>query len=278
MIASASRHLADVALRLRTLFRRLGGGLDGPGGFGDADAWYFILEGTEQPAVAEAQARAIVDLLASFAVRGPVRRDILLAVDEFSAVSRRLPIWQLFERARSLGLAVQVSAQSWTGLGATADERSRIAATAEGGIWLLQTPEPEPLTALAGTRKEIETTRALGRFSIWSRRGMSRLHEVPVADPALIRRFDSGQVAYIHHGGVTYIQVKRLVVAPAAVAARPHAPPGTQASAGAADLAAEGGTGCDAAGHGTAAPGVAAARPLPDASSLLDVAFGPEPR
>jgi hypothetical protein len=31
-------------------------------------------------------------------------------VDEFSAVSRRLPIWQLYERARSLGLAVQVSA------------------------------------------------------------------------------------------------------------------------------------------------------------------------
>ena len=47
---------------------------------------------------------------------GRGRREILLAVDEFSAVSRRLPIWQLYERARSLGLAVQVSAQSWPGL------------------------------------------------------------------------------------------------------------------------------------------------------------------
>jgi hypothetical protein len=27
-------------------------------------------------------------------------------------VSRRLPVWQLYERARSLGLAVQVSADS----------------------------------------------------------------------------------------------------------------------------------------------------------------------
>jgi hypothetical protein len=26
-------------------------------------------------------------------------------------VSRRLPVWQLYERARSLGLAVQVSAE-----------------------------------------------------------------------------------------------------------------------------------------------------------------------
>src|SRR5215470_4854677 len=190
MIASASRHLADVALRLRTLFRRLGGGLDGPGGFGDADAWYFILEGTEQPAVAEAQARAIVDLLASFAVRGPPRRDILLAVDEFSAVSRRLPIWQLYERARSLGLALQVSAQSWQGLAATEDERYRIAAAADGGIWLLRTPYPEPLTGLAGPRKVIDTTRHLGRFPVWPRRGSSRIKDVPVVDPALIRALD----------------------------------------------------------------------------------------
>ena len=82
--------------------------------------------------VAEAQARALVDLLASYVTAaragGGQAREILLAVDEFSAVSRRLPIWQLYERARSLGLAVQVSAQSWHGLAADDDERYRIAA------------------------------------------------------------------------------------------------------------------------------------------------------
>jgi hypothetical protein len=117
LLRSASRHIGDIALRFQTLFRRLGEGLDGPGGFGDADAWYCILEGTSEIAVAEAQARALVDLLAGYTTHGPGRqREILLAVDEFSAVSRRLPIWQLYERARSLGLAVQVSAQSWHGL------------------------------------------------------------------------------------------------------------------------------------------------------------------
>src|SRR6266702_4103212 len=105
---------------------------------------------------------APVDLLARFAARGPQRREILLAVDEFSAVSRRLPIWQLYERARSLGLAVQVSAQSWQGLAATEDERYRIAASAEGGVWLLRTPHPEPLTGLAGTRKAVDTVRRRG--------------------------------------------------------------------------------------------------------------------
>ncbi len=110
LIRSASRQFGDIGLRFRTLFRRLGRGLDGPGGFADADAWYCILEGTAEVSVAEAQARALVDLLASYAARQPggpgqagAGREILLAVDEFSAVSRRLPIWDLYERARSLG-------------------------------------------------------------------------------------------------------------------------------------------------------------------------------
>jgi hypothetical protein len=151
LVRSASRQLGDIALRFRTLLRRLGGGLDGPGGFGDADAWYCILEGTAEVSVAEAQARALVDLLASFAVRGgpavPGRagsgREILLAVDEFSAVSRRLPVWQLYERARSLGLAVQVSAQSWppTRTSVTGSPRPP---TAASGCSAPRTPSPSP--------------------------------------------------------------------------------------------------------------------------------------
>jgi hypothetical protein len=264
MISSAAGYLADVALRYRTLFRRLGGGLDGPGGFEDADAWYCILEGTDQISVAESQARALVDLLASFAVRGPVKREILLAVDEFSAVSRRLPIWQLYERARALGLAVQVSAQSWQGLGASEDERRRIAASAEGGIWLLRTPEPEPIAAFAGTRRAVDTTRRLARFPFWSHAGSSRLTDRPVVDAALIRALDVGQAAYLYRGGVTYVQVKRLVSAPAAVGRPAAGEPVTSEPARAAAVAGPND------GADLAAPA------LPDVGALLDAAFGPE--
>ena len=216
LIRSSARLLPDIALRYRALFRRLGAGLDGPGGFGDADAWYCILEGTSEPAVAEGQARALTDLLAQFATSGP-NREILLAVDEFSAVARRLPIWGLYERARSLGLAVQVSAQSWPGLAGTEDERNRIAAAADGGLWLLRTPYPEPVTALAGQRKLTDTSRKLRRSHAWAEEGHSRTALAPVADPALIRSLDTGQVAYIYRGGVTYIQVKRLIGSPPAL-------------------------------------------------------------
>jgi hypothetical protein len=266
LLRSASRHITDIALRFRTLFRRLGAGLDGPGSYADADAWYCILEGTADVAVAEAQARALVDLLAHYAAHGP-GREILLAVDEFSAVSRRLPIWQLYERARSLGLAVQVSAQSWQGLAPDDDDRYRIAATADGGIWLLRTPHPEPVTALAGDRPAMDTSRRLLGVPRWSHEGTTRERRAPVADPALIRNLGVGQVAYIHRGGVTFIQVKRLLAAPAAVAypAEPARWPHSAA--------------VPAASQEGRAAGVAAAPASahPDVDTLLDEAFGAEP-
>ena len=282
LLRSASRHVTDIALRFRTLLRRLGPGLDGPGGYGDADAWYCILEGTADVAVAESQARALVDLLAHYAARGPdAGREILLAVDEFSAVSRRLPIWQLYERARSLGLAVQVSAQSWQGLAPDDDDRYRLAATADGGIWLLRTPYPEPVTALAGERPTLDTSRRLLGVPRWGHEGSSRVRDTPVADPALIRRLDVGQAAYIYRGGVTFMQVKRLIAAPAALAgplARRAPPP-----AGVAHRAAPPRVPGPAAQRTGPRPRDAAGAPIPPAAAaaevtaLLDEAFGPEP-
>jgi hypothetical protein len=276
LLRSASRHVTDIALRFRTLFRRLGPGLDGPGGYGDADAWYCILEGTADVAVAEAQARALVDLLAYHAAHGQgAGREILLAVDEFSAVSRRLPIWQLYERARSLGLAVQVSAQSWQGLAPGEDERYRLAATAEGGIWLLRTPHPEPVTALAGNQPVLDTSRRLLGVPRWSHEGASRIREAPVADPALIRRLDVGQAAYIYRGGVTFVQVKRLIAAPAAVAAPVPGQPGPRDDGGRRErpVRAAGPDGPVA----VPVPPDAVAPHAAEVTVLLDEAFGPEP-
>jgi hypothetical protein len=267
LLRSASRHISDIALRFQTLFRRLGAGLDGPGGFGGADAWYCILEGTSEIAVAEAQARALVDILASYITHGPgAGREILLAVDEFSAVSRRLPIWQLYERARSLGLAVQVSAQSWPGLAPRDDDRYRIAAAADGGIWLLRTPHPDPAAALAGTQPLADTSRRVTGTASWAHEGSSRVRGEPLADPATIRRLDTGQAAYIYRGAVTFIQIKRLIAAPAALtphtqpASGPDRPPAAARSPG------------DTPPASTDQPA-----PPPDAQPLLDEAFGSEP-
>jgi hypothetical protein len=212
---SSAKAFHDVKLRFAALWRRLGSGLDGCATYADADAWYCVLEGTAEVAVAEAQARALTDLLAFYALDG--EREILLCVDEFSAVSRRLPIWQLYERARSLGLAVQVSAQSWEGLAGSEDERNRVAATAEGGIWLLRTPRPDAVVAMAGTQSAVDTSRRFDGAGAWSDDGLSRTRLAPVLDGDIVRRLEVGQVAYVYRGGVTFLQIKRLTGTQAAL-------------------------------------------------------------
>ena len=189
----------------------------------------------------------------------------MLAVDEYSAVSRRLPIWRLQERARSLGMAIQVSAQSWEGLADSEDERRRVAGTAEGGIWLLRVPRPEPVAELAGTRSGLDTSRQLGGPGTWEETGSSRARLVPVLDGDLVRRLDVGQAAYVYRGGVTFLQVKRLTGRQAAIdaaAATEAAVPERRAAA-------------PAVGGQSAPPGM---RPdvvgLPDVSQVLDEAFG----
>jgi hypothetical protein len=206
---AAAKHLPDIRLRMATLLDRLGPALDGPGTLADADAWYFILEGTSEPSVAQAQAMALTEL-AAHAATTPYGepRAILLAADDYSAVSGRVPLSNLYERGRSLGIGVQVSAQSWQGLGADEDERYRIAATADGGIFVLHTPYPEPLTQLGGTRRVLETAHKLIGNS-WGDEGTTREQRAWVADPDLIRRLDTGQACYIHRGGATFVQVAR---------------------------------------------------------------------
>jgi hypothetical protein len=224
MIRSAGRQAGDVALRFRALFRRLGPGLDGPGTFADADAWYCILEGTREPSVAEAQAMALTELTAHAATDlDSEPRAMLLAADDYSAVSGRVPLSNLYERGRSLGIGVQVSAQSWQGLGRDDDERYRIAATADGGIWLMRTPYPQPVCELAGTRRVIETaTKVVG--GMWGDEGSSRVQHAWTADPAIARRLAVGQAGYIHAGGCTWVQIARPRPSPIPIPAPPPPP------------------------------------------------------
>jgi hypothetical protein len=208
-VRAASKHLPDIALRYRTLLDRLGPGFDSTTTLAGADAWYFILEGTREQSVAQAQALAITELLAHAATDMTAEpRSVLLACDDYSAVSGKVPLWQLYERGRSLGIGVQVSAQSWQGLGNSDDERYRIAATADGGIWLMRTPYPEPISQLAGTRRVIETAAKIVERNRGDE-GTARIQHAFTADPGIARRLATGQAGYIHRGGCTWVHVAR---------------------------------------------------------------------
>ena len=230
-VQGAARQLPDIQLRYATLLGRLGPALDGPGTLADADAWYCILEGTREPSVAEAQAMALTELTAHAATDLDAEpRAMLLAADDYSAVSGKVPLANLYERGRSLGIGVQVSAQSWQGLGTNEDERYRIAGTADGGIFVLHVPYPEALVAAAGTRRVLETAHKL-IGNAWGDEGTTREQRAWTADPDLVRRLEIGQACYIQRGAATFVQVARpkpspltLLPPPPHPAARPGCP------------------------------------------------------
>jgi hypothetical protein len=167
---------------------------------------------------------ALTELVAHAATsRDSEPRAILLACDDYSAVSGRVPLWQLYERGRSLGVGVQVSAQSWQGLGADDDERYRITATADGGIWLMRTPYPQPVCELAGTRRIIETaTKVVG--NMWGDEGSSRVQHAWNVDPGIARSLQAGQAGYIHGGGCTWVQIARPRPSPLPITPPPPPP------------------------------------------------------
>jgi hypothetical protein len=115
-----------------------------------------------------------------------------------------------------------VSAQSWHGLGEDDDERYRITATADGGIFLLRTPHPEPLVALAGTRRILETARKLLGPTTGDE-GTSRVQHTWTVDPDLIRQLATGQACHIQHGTAAYAHITPARPAPAPPT-RPPAP------------------------------------------------------
>jgi Helicase HerA, central domain len=210
--ASAARdHCGEARLRYRALFSRLGPGFDGDAAVTDFDVLYCIVEGTASHAVGEAQALLLTELAAHAAtgwgIPGAERRAGTLALDEFSAVARRVPIHALTERCRSLGLAVQVAAQSWAALAPGEDERARLAATAAGGVVVMRCPDPDALCRLAGTRAVIETGRKIIGQGRYGQEGTGRVQRAWVVDPDRVRNFRAGQAAYISGAACTYVQV-----------------------------------------------------------------------
>ena len=64
----------------------------------------------------------------------------------------------------------------------------------------MDTPYPQPLVQLAGTRRVLESAHKLVG-GMWGEEGTTRAQHAWTADPDLIRALDTGQACYIHRGG-----------------------------------------------------------------------------
>ena len=224
-VQAAARHLPDIQLRYATLLGRLGPALDGPGRLDEADAWYCILEGTREPSVAEAQAMALTELAAHAATSlDGEQRAMLLAADDYSAVSRpgcRCRTCTSGAGRWASGCRSRPSPGRDSGRPRTSGTGSRPPPTAACSSC---TPRiPEPLVALAGTRRVLETAhKVIG--NAWGDEGTTREQRAWNADPELVRRLDVGQACYIHRGAATFVQVARPRPSPLTLLPPPPGP------------------------------------------------------
>ena len=223
---AAAKHLPDIQLRYATLLRRLGPALDGPGRLDEADAWYCILEGTREKSVAEAQAMALTELAAHAATSldGPARA-MLLAADDYSAVSARVPVVEPVRagpvpghRGAGLGpvLAGPRAPPRMSGTG------SRPPPTAASSSCTPPTPNP--------------SSRWRGRGGCWRPRtsssGTRGVMRAPPASstpgpptPTWSAACEVGQACYIQRGAATFVQVARPRPSPLTLLPPPAQPP-----------------------------------------------------
>ena len=101
--------------------------------------------------------------------------------------------------------------------------RSYADTTADGGLWVMHTPYPEPLCELAGARRVLETAHKL-IGNTWGDEGSTRLQHAWTADPDLIRRQRTGQACYISHNTATFVQVARPRPSPLTLLPPPRHP------------------------------------------------------
>ena len=207
----AERDVAGVANRYRAFFGALGGSLDGAWAFEDAAACYLLLEGLALKAEAARLGRFFLEDFAHYAgVRKEPARRVLLVVDEFSALESAADAAHLFERLRSFGAAVIISAQGYAGLGAAADRILDAAQT----LVLHRCADPERLVARAGTVPRVEHTRYLpsrdgpggaGREGAVTRREGWRVR------PNDVRQLPVGEAVVVSGGKAGRVRVERLL-------------------------------------------------------------------
>ncbi len=207
----AERDVAGVANRYRAFFGALGGSLDGAWAFEDPAACYLLLEGLALKAEAARLGRFFLEDFAHYAgVRKEPARRVLLVVDEFSALESAADAAHLFERLRSFGAAVIVSAQGYAGLGAAADRILDAAQT----LVLHRCADPERLVARAGTVPRLEHTRYLpgpGGPGGAGREGAVTRREGWRVRPNDVRQLPAGEAVVVSGGKAGRVRVERLL-------------------------------------------------------------------
>lgn len=213
-------HLDGVLRRYFGFFDALDGKLDGDWSFDTTDAAYLLLEGLALKEEARSLGRYLLEDFANYISR---RKDsaerVLLIVDEFSALSEGgADAANLFERLRSFGAGIIVTAQTSEGLG---DDAKKLIGAAAVTV-AFQCADPEPIAVRAGREQVVDSTyhvemqTSAGRNPLSSQRehlagtSIQREQETWKLHPDRILRLAVGECCIITNGAYQMIRVAQV--------------------------------------------------------------------
>ncbi len=191
-------HIDACRQRYRSFFDATDGQLDGSWALEDADCAYLLLNELLYAEETSKVARFLIeDFKQYLAGRHPDRRQVLLIVDEFSAIADGERMARMVEVVRSYGAAVVLAPQAFEGMGGP-EAAARILNAAHTVI-LHAVPNPDAIIKAAGTRMATE-------WSLQHERGISTdvgstrsQHQMRI-DPNEVRRLSPGLAFVIGNG------------------------------------------------------------------------------
>ena len=198
-------HIDACRQRYRSFFDATDGQLDGSWALEDADCAYLLLNELLYAEETSKVARFLIeDFKQYLAGRNPERRQVLLIVDEFSAIADGERMARMVEVVRSYGAAVVLAPQAFEGMGGP-EAAARILNAAHTVI-LHAVPDPDAIIKAAGTRMATE-------WSLQHERGISTdvgstrtQHQMRI-DPNEVRRLSLGMAFLIGNGKGQKLQI-----------------------------------------------------------------------
>lgn len=212
--------VSGTVTRYRGFFRSLSGLLDGSWAFDDVEACYLELPGMARREDAVAFGRYLLeDFMHYIAERKDPDREVLLVLDDFSAISTGDEAVNLVERAREFGVGVVLTTQSYAGLGPGA---ARIIDACSGALIVHRMSNPEPFIKRAGTvwRNTTAVTEPAYQPGVVSAvvfnqkvetpRHTTREQEFPRIDPNEVRSLPAGEAFVIADGKAQRVRVSPI--------------------------------------------------------------------
>lgn len=201
--------LDGLRMRMVQLFDSLHGSFDGKEGFEDYDLIVLTVPSLAIKNDAEAMVRLLLSDFGQYAVMRKPRlgRDATIVIDEFSAVTTAAPIAiNLAERIRDVGAQLVVSVQSWEGLGADDDERTRLQGALAGGAVIQRMAKPEQFLQAAGTLRQSEVSAQIDSSGSTALGSVKTAHHMKIS-PDDVRSAVVGEAWLIHQGQYLRMQV-----------------------------------------------------------------------